>query len=251
VLIGVVAGTTRGVSAALFYLAAYALMQLGAFAVVVMLRRSDAIGDELKDLSGLYRRQPFAGSHDPEQLDKDPLVRVAPVVMYFFSDANAAVSRAAEAARITAQAPMVLDCVRLFAAMVRLALTGKEKDAVLRPPRETWMSVNTRPEVLALYEGSYLRRMPPEITAGGHVIEALEAALWAFHHGESYREGALLAANLGRDSDVVTAAYGQLAGAYHGVSAIPGIWRNSLMRQEVVIDTADRLLTHALIALGE
>jgi len=93
--------------------------------------------------------------------------------------------------------------------------------------------------------------MPPEITAGGHVIEALEAALWAFHHGESYREGALLAANLGRDSDVVTAAYGQLAGAYHGVSAIPGIWRNSLMRQEVVIDTADRLLTHALIALGE
>jgi len=60
VLIGVVAGTTRGVSAALFYLAAYALMQLGAFAVVVLLRRSDAIGDELKDLSGLYRRQPFA-----------------------------------------------------------------------------------------------------------------------------------------------------------------------------------------------
>ena len=26
-----------------------------------------------------YKRQPFAGSHDPEQLDKDPLSRVAPV----------------------------------------------------------------------------------------------------------------------------------------------------------------------------
>jgi len=60
VLIGVVAGTERGVSAALFYLAVYALMQLGAFAVVVLLRRTDAIGDELKDLSGLYGRQPFA-----------------------------------------------------------------------------------------------------------------------------------------------------------------------------------------------
>src|SRR6187455_55893 len=106
--------------------------------------------------TALYRRQPFAGSHHPEQLDKDPLVRVAPVVMYFFSDANAAVSRAAEAARITVQAPMVLDCVRLFASMLRLALTGRDKDAVLKPPREMWMSVNTRPEVLALYEGSYL-----------------------------------------------------------------------------------------------
>ena len=59
------------------------------------------------------------------------------------------------------------------------------------------------------------------------------------------------AANLGRDSDVVAAVYGQLAGAYHGVSAIPGIWRNSLMKHEVVIDTADRLLTHALVTLGD
>jgi ADP-ribosylglycohydrolase len=201
--------------------------------------------------TALYRRQPFSGSHDPEQLDKDPLSRVAPVVMYFFNDAHAAVTRAAEAARTTAQAPMVLDCVRLFAAMLRLALTGKDKDSVLRPSRELWTSVSTRPEVLALYEGSYLRRMPPEITGGGHVVQALEAALWAFHHGESFREGALLAANLGRDSDVVAAVHGQLAGAYHGVSAIPGIWRNSLMKQEVVIDTADRLLTHALVTLGD
>jgi NADH-quinone oxidoreductase subunit N len=60
VLIGVVAGTQRGVSAAMFYLAVYALMQLGAFAIVVLLRRADVIGDELKDLSGLYRRQPMA-----------------------------------------------------------------------------------------------------------------------------------------------------------------------------------------------
>ena len=197
-----------------------------------------------------YKHQPFAGSHDPAQLEKDPLSRVAPVVMYFFANAHLAVSRAAEAARITAQAPIVLDCVRLLAAMVRQALTGRDKPAILRPPRDGWMSGPTRPEVLAVYEGSYTQRMPPEITGGGHIVQALEAALWAFHRSETFREGALLAANLGRDSDVVAAVYGQLAGAYHGVSAIPGIWRNSLMKQEVVIDTADRLLTHALVTLG-
>ena len=49
---------------------------------------------------------------------------------------------------------------------------------------------------------------------------------------------------------MVAAVYGQLAGASLGVSAIPGIWRNSLMRQEVVIDNADRLLAHALVTLG-
>jgi ADP-ribosylglycohydrolase len=201
--------------------------------------------------TALYRRQPFAGSHNPEQLDKDPLSRVAPVALFYFSDATATVGRAAEAARITAQAPMVLDCVRLLAAMLRQALTGRDKAAILHPPRNAWVTVSTRPGVLALYEGSYQQRMPPEITGGGHVLQALEAAMWAFYRAESFREGALLAANLGRDSDVVSAVHGQLAGAYHGVSAIPGIWRNSLMRHETIIDTADRLLTHALVTLGD
>jgi len=197
-----------------------------------------------------YKRQPFAGSHDPEQLDKDPLSRIAPAVMYFFSDAPTAIAKATEAARLTAQAPMVLDCVRLVASMVHLALSGREKASVLHPPREMWISASTRPEVLAIYDGSFARRKPPEITGGGGILQAVEAALWAFNGSETFREGALLAANLGRDSDVVAALYGQLAGAYHGVSAIPGIWRNSLIKQEVVIDSADRLLTHALVTLG-
>jgi NADH-quinone oxidoreductase subunit N len=62
-LIGVVAfssGSTRGITAVLVYLSIYAFMQLGAFAIVVMMRRQDAIGDELKDLSGLYFRRPAA-----------------------------------------------------------------------------------------------------------------------------------------------------------------------------------------------
>jgi len=60
VLIGIVAGTSRGITATLVYLMVYSFMQLGAFAVVVMLRRADVVGDELKDFSGLASRNPFA-----------------------------------------------------------------------------------------------------------------------------------------------------------------------------------------------
>ncbi|HXI26851.1 MAG TPA: NADH-quinone oxidoreductase subunit N [Vicinamibacterales bacterium] len=60
VLIGIVAGTSRGITATLIYLMIYSFMQLGAFAVVVMLRRRDVAGDELKDFSGLAFRNPFA-----------------------------------------------------------------------------------------------------------------------------------------------------------------------------------------------
>ena len=59
-LIGVVAGTSRGVTAMLVYLFVYAFMQMGAFAVLALMRREDVVGDELKDLNGLFFRQPFA-----------------------------------------------------------------------------------------------------------------------------------------------------------------------------------------------
>ena len=58
-LMGVVAGTQRGVAAMLVYVGVYLFMQLGAFAVVVAMRRADVVGDELKDLTGLSRRSPM------------------------------------------------------------------------------------------------------------------------------------------------------------------------------------------------
>jgi NADH-quinone oxidoreductase subunit N len=59
-LIGVVTATPRGVTAMLVYLMVYAFMQLGAFAVLALLRRQDVVGDEMKDLSGLFFRSPWA-----------------------------------------------------------------------------------------------------------------------------------------------------------------------------------------------
>ena len=60
-LIGVVVGTERGVASMLVYLGVYLFMQLGAFAIVTAMRRTDVIGDELKDLTGLFKRSPAVG----------------------------------------------------------------------------------------------------------------------------------------------------------------------------------------------
>jgi NADH-quinone oxidoreductase subunit N len=59
-MMGIVAGTTRGVTAMLIYLAIYSFMQLGAFTVVVLLHRKDIVGEDLKDFSGLHFRSPYA-----------------------------------------------------------------------------------------------------------------------------------------------------------------------------------------------
>ncbi|MGA2986209.1 MAG: NADH-quinone oxidoreductase subunit N [Terriglobia bacterium] len=60
-LLGLVAaadGSGDGLRAIVIYLIVYAFMNLGAFAVIIMMRRKDMIGDEIDDLSGLMTRAP-------------------------------------------------------------------------------------------------------------------------------------------------------------------------------------------------
>ncbi len=51
---------TFGLSSVMLYLAIYAFMTLGAFAVIAMLRKNGVEGDEIEDYAGLARRQPVA-----------------------------------------------------------------------------------------------------------------------------------------------------------------------------------------------
>ena len=51
----------------------------------------------------------------------------------------------------------------------------------------------------------------------------------------------LAAVNLGDDADTTGAIYGQLAGAYYGVDAIPPRWRERVALAETILDFADRL----------
>ncbi len=66
VLLGLVAAATgpqvnvTGLKAVAFYLFAYAFMNIGAFAIVIVLRRQGLIGDDLEDLNGLIQRSPSA-----------------------------------------------------------------------------------------------------------------------------------------------------------------------------------------------
>jgi len=66
ILMGLVAagtgpqGNQNGLKGISVYLFGYAFMQIGAFAVVIILRKRGLIGDELKDLNGLIQRSPGA-----------------------------------------------------------------------------------------------------------------------------------------------------------------------------------------------
>jgi ADP-ribosyl-[dinitrogen reductase] hydrolase len=196
-----------------------------------------------------WRRQPYSGSHDPTQLDPEVLPRVAPVVMFFFAAPTEAVTMAGDAARTTCQSPTAVEACKFFAAVLYGALASKPKNAVLSPPAELLDATSLRTTVAELARHA-LQLGAAGTPLAGNVVEALEAALWAFRTTDNFRDGALRVANLGANSDVAASVYGQLAGAYYGVGSIPSTWRNSLMGKDLIEGLADRLLAHAVVSLG-
>ncbi|MGH8299186.1 MAG: ADP-ribosylglycohydrolase family protein [Steroidobacteraceae bacterium] len=179
-----------------------------------------------------WRKQLFSGSHAPDQLDPEPLSRVAPVVMFFFASQEEAIQLPSEAARTTCQAPAVLGACRDLARALYLALSGQPKARILA-------------------EVSPGAAEPPSAKRrSGSVTEALATALEAFAATDNFRDAVLHAANHGGNSDVAAGACGQLAGAFYGASAIPAAWRDCLLQRPLIENYADRLLEHALLKLG-
>ena len=58
-LLGILAGTEQGYSAAMFYAITYALMAIGGFAMIIMLSRAGFEADQLDDFKGLNDRSPW------------------------------------------------------------------------------------------------------------------------------------------------------------------------------------------------
>lgn len=183
--------------------------------------------------------EPWCGSPNPQKAGNGSLMRLAPVVLFFADDPAEAVTWAGESSRTTHQAPAAVDACRYFAALLLDVLRGQAKAELLADPHT---ELNLMPDVAAVAAGSFRARQPPEIRGTGYVVRSLEAALWAFHGSDNFRDGCLKAVNLGDDADTTGAIYGQIAGAYYGVDNIPAPWREQVTWRTKIEQLADMLM---------
>jgi ADP-ribosyl-[dinitrogen reductase] hydrolase len=194
--------------------------------------------------------EPFAGSSDPRSAGNGSLMRLAPVVLFAVHDPARALHLAGESSRTTHGARAAIDACRFFAGLLVGALQGASKATLLAAgysPQPGYWAVNPLdPDITEIANGSFKTRQPPEIRGTGYVVQSLEAALWAFYHGRDFREGCLLAANLGDDADTTAAIYGQLAGAFYGLPGIPATWLAKLARREEILGLAQQLAEYGL-----
>lgn len=188
---------------------------------------------------------PECGPTDPGTAGNGSIMRLAPVPLFFALSPEQALVRSAESSKTTHGAVTAIDACRYLGGLIVSAVRGEPKEALLAPrycpASGCWERNPLDPEIDEVAGGSFKRRDPPEIKGTGFVVRSLEAALWAFHHSETFEEGCLLAVNLGDDADTTGAVYGQLAGAFYGTSGIPNHWIERLALRDTIEEFATRL----------
>ena len=189
----------------------------------------------------------YPGLTDLGSAGNGSIMRLAPVPLFYAQKPREAIERSGDSSRTTHATSAAVDACRYLGALLVGAVTGIGKEEILSPRYSPLAGYwDERPLVAEIDEvarGSFKDREPPQIIGSGYVVRSLEAALWAFHRSNSFREGCLLAVNLGNDADTTGAVYGQLAGAYYGERNIPEPWRAKLAFREMIESFADQLYT--------
>ena len=192
---------------------------------------------------------PFAGSTDPFSAGNGSIMRLAPVPLFYANSPPKAIEMSGESSRTTHGAETCIAACRYLGGLIVGALQGIGKSELLspyfHPGGERWSAEDFPDEISAIAGGSFKQKSPPTIRGTGFVVDSLEATLWAFYSSDNFEVGCLLAANLGDDADTTAAVYGQLAGAYYGVDAIPERWLERLAQSAMITRFADDLLSQA------
>jgi ADP-ribosyl-[dinitrogen reductase] hydrolase len=144
----------------------------------------------------------------------DALVRLAPLVMWHYADADALAQDLEPMARVTCHDAETITAVAAFARLLQQALRGVSQRH------------GASPRILA---------------------ESLEAMRGA----RNWKDAVLRAINAGGDADARGATTGQLAGAVFGVESIPDAWLLALTGRDAIEELADGILVEVLVSLGE
>jgi ADP-ribosylglycohydrolase len=205
------------------------------------------IGNTTRSSLALFEttRKPYCGSTNAHAAGNGSIMRLAPVPLFFAGNPEEAIMRAGDSSKTTHGALTCVDASRFMGGLIVGAVNGVGKDELLSdlysPVPGYWQDYPLCPEIEEIARGAYKLKEPPAIRGAGYAVASLEAALWAFHKAKDFREGALLAVNLGDDADTTGAVYGQIAGAFYGYEEIPQRWREIVAMKELIMEFADKL----------
>ncbi|WP_030455866.1 ADP-ribosylglycohydrolase family protein [Herbidospora cretacea] len=178
------------------------------------------------------------------------LMRATTSAVYFArSGTRATMDAARRLSALTHGDPAAGEGVAIFHELVRVALTGGDP---LRHLGATLAAVHPdhRDRYATVTADGWHPTSATEFN--GAIWPCLGSAIWALRTTATFEDALRAAVDLGGDTDTVAAVTGGLAGAVHGLSAIPERWTSPLhvplpgsdgrvLRLRELLDLADRL----------
>jgi len=190
------------------------------------------IGHTTRQALNMYLRTGLEiNNNDRRWSGNGSIMRLAPIPIKYYNDKFLNVYASMSSETTHASRECVSACVYLANILAGL-IRGESKDTVLDPEWEHTKILGLDVNIRNIANGSF--KTDKEIKGSGYVVESLEAALWAFWSGSSFRDVVLRAVNLGDDSDTTGAIAGQLAGACYGFSNIPQELIDGLAKKDMI-----------------
>jgi ADP-ribosyl-[dinitrogen reductase] hydrolase len=110
---------------------------------------------------------PYAGDSNPFSAGNGSIMRLAPVVLFYFPDEAKVIHYAIESSRTTHAAQECLDACRLFAEILSRALYGEQKNQVLFASTNNSFYAS---KIAALANGQYHQKSEQHIRGSGSVV---------------------------------------------------------------------------------
>jgi ADP-ribosyl-[dinitrogen reductase] hydrolase len=181
-----------------------------------------------------------AGGRDEWANGNGALMRVLPLALWHHGSDDELVRDAARQSMVTHAHPRSQICCALYCLWVRFTMRSAPDPWAqaaftlrsLASGRPGWggeLDAHVRPE------------RAPEGTGTGYVVDCLHSARVAAEE-PTFERVLKRAVSLGHDTDTTAAVAGGLAGVRHGLSGIPGRWRDALAERATVQALVNRLL---------
>lgn len=190
---------------------------------------------------------------DTDAAGNGVLMRLAAIPMILHGDINSVLASCAYQSMMTHPSSQSVECSMLMGAMIDKILSGERDKLVIthfetlfdEPTKEYYQTMFTKHggklngKIEGIKRVEYDGLPADKISGDGYCVFTLEAALWAFLSTDSFKEGLKKVVALGDDTDTTGAVYGQIAGAYYGLKAIP--WTDKITWSEKIHKLAEQL----------
>ena len=160
------------------------------------------------------------------------IMRLAPIPMLYSFDSDLK-SYAKLSSKTTHSSFEAATCAELLAGIINRCYLNKydkflSKDDVLSCLEDRTFIENAK--------------QMKETIPSGYCIDTLEVAIRGFYNFDTFIDGLMYCISLGDDTDTVGAVYGQIAGAYYGLSRIPDYYKENLIQYNKILDIANKLV---------